>query len=208
MSTSARWFRRGGALAAYRYERWVSGSGDDRTSTHVTLGLDGTPVLLHRARHDSGYRLRRFESVHTQTGIRSTIEVRDDGRVDFTVHRGAKVRRHHEGPGDPIVVGPTLFGFIRSHWATLARGDTIPVRFGTTGRTYGFELHLAERRVDRAVVTMVASGVFVRLGIDPIRIELDLESDQVVRYHGRVPVLLDGDAFDADIEYAYERSFR
>lgn len=188
----------GADASVFRYERRVR----DGASTHLTFPVaGGAPVVLQRAEHDEAYALTRFEEINAQTGVRASVTVERDGSVDLVVRRGDEVERHHEHTGAPVVVGPTLFGFVRAHLDALRAGETVQVRFATPeqGRTWEFELKSA---VDGAI-EMRASDFFARLGIATMRIVLDPETDAPTSYHGRVPPRLDGSAFDADVRYSY-----
>lgn len=199
---------RGRRRAAYRYERRVRAG----ESTHLTrpAGSDEV-VVLQRAVHTPAYRLQRFEEVHRQTGVRSAVFIAADGSVELTARRGRDVDRHAEGPGDPVVVGPTLFGFIRRHFGVLVRGDSIGVRFAAPeqGRTYAFTLRAIEITPRTVTIEMAASDLLVSLGIDPMRVVLDRESRDVLRYRGRVPPRLNGlQTFDADVRYEHAADYR
>ena len=192
----------GETQARFRYQRFVEGA----VSTHLTRAVDDEAVLvLQQATHDAAYGLTHFEEIHAQTGLASVVDVNADGSLSFSVTRGDRVEQSSEGSGDPVVVGPTLFGYVRAHLAELRSGRTLPIRFAVAdqGRTYGFSLHL-EQAEGRAFVVMSARDFFVGLAIAPMRIEFDERGDNVVSYSGRVPPRLEGlQTFDADVRYAY-----
>lgn len=200
---------RGHDTPAFRYERRVeSGPGDQCVSTHATLTLDGTPLVLHRAVHSPDYRLVRFEETNAQRGMTNVVEVRDGGALRFTTRRGGEVETRDEGPGAPVVVGPTLFGHVLAHLHALRGGATLHVRFAVAerGRSYDFRLRARTTAKHETTVDMVASNPCVRLGIAPMRIVIDDRARLPVAYHGRVPPRLHGRPFDADVRYRYATS--
>jgi hypothetical protein len=191
----------------FRYERRVQSAAEGRLqSTHLTFPVEGgSSVLLHRAVHSADYRLHHFEEIHGQTGRWATVDIESDGRVSFHVRHGRETRHAMEEGGAPVVVGPTLFGFVRAHLQELIAGEALEVRFAVTdqARTYAFVLRCAESDSHRTLIRMEASDFFVRLGIDAMEIEVD-STGNITRYRGRVPVLRpDLEAFDAEIHYRY-----
>lgn len=162
----------------FRYERLVRDDDDGtRTTTHLT-SMDGAPVVLQQARQDSRGRLISFDEIHGQRGNVAHVD------------------------GVDVVVGPTLFEFVRAHLDELRSGKKVPLVFWSEGTGYDFELSFSGD-----VVEMRASSIFVKLAIAPMRIHLGV-NDEVVEYHGRVPPLLDGNVFDADVTYEYLMPFR
>ena len=197
---------RGQAEPAFRYQRFVEARAAGWVSTHLTRARGAEGVLvLQQATHDDAYCLTRFEEVHQQTGLTSVVVVNADGSLAFSIERGDRTEQSSEGTGDPVVVGPTLFGYVRAHLDELRAGRVLPIRFAVAdrGRSYGFSLRL-ERAVGRTFVVMSASDFFVGLAIDPMRIELDDAGDNILSYRGRVPARRAGlQAFDADVRYSY-----
>lgn len=163
----------GGRQPAFRYERRVLDRRDGaRVSTHVTF-VGATPVVLQRATQDSTGRLLAFDEVHGHHGD-----------------------THHMA-GGVVVVGPTLFEFVRTHLPELRAGNAVPLEFWNRGSAYAFTLTLRDDTVE-----MRASSFFVRLGIAPMTMRLGSDG-RVVAYHGRIPPLVDGDTVDADVTYEY-----
>jgi len=204
----------GDSEPAFRYERHVAEvrAEDDhpagQVSTHVTFGVSSdAPLLFQRATHSPTYELEHFEEVQGQTGTVSSVTVRADGTLRFRVQRGEEREDRSEGHGDPVVVGPTLFGFVLEHWDALERGETLPVRFAVAdqARSYAFTLRRTAATDEATTVTLAASDFFVSLGIEPMQLVFDRGSRRIVRYTGRVPPLLDGrDAFDAVVDYRFD----
>ena len=168
----------GASAAAFRYERRVRENPDGtRVSTHVTWS-GAEPVVVQEATQDAAGRLLAYDEVHGQRG-----EV-----------------YHFEGGN--VVVGPTLFEFVRVHLPELRAGRSVPLEFWDRGSSYGFVLTLA-----RDAVEVRASSFFVGLGIAPMRLRVGA-NDEIVSYHGRIPPLLDGHSVDAEVTYEYFTPFR
>jgi hypothetical protein len=201
----------GGSEPLFRYERRVAEHGGGLRSTHLTYDLAGEIVVAQRAAHDAAYRLTSFEEVHRQTGVVSRLHVAEDGSLRFEVQRGDELREVVEGPGDPVVVGPTLFGYTLAHWDELLAGETLAVRFAATerGESFGFTLQLQDQEDSSTTIAFTASSAFVRLVMDPMLLVFDAEGGAVLRYQGRVPPRRDGtDELDADVDYRMVAAFR
>ncbi|MFT5358453.1 MAG: hypothetical protein ACI9KE_005691 [Polyangiales bacterium] len=189
----------------FRYERRVTDNLGAQTSTHLTYTSDtGELVVAQQAVHSEDYSLARFDEVQAQTGVVSSVRILDDGHLEFSVTRGSETERTTEEPGDPVVVGPTLFGFVLAHWDVLLSGHEVPVRFAVTDKaqTYGFVLRLSSSTPETTTIEFSASGMFVRMAIDAMSIVFDTETRTPHRYIGRVPPRLEGLAtFDAVVDY-------
>jgi hypothetical protein len=133
--------------------------------------------------------------------------VRDGQRLEYTLNEGGKVSTAIEAVAAPVVTGPSLHGFILAHWNALLGGEKIAVRMIVLSKkeTYGFDIRLADRDNGRTAFSIVPTSLLVRLALNPLRVEFDSVSRNVVRYAGRVPPLrrIDGKlkAFDADVRY-------
>ena len=112
----------------------------------------------------------------------------------FLVTRGKERERRTEGPGSPVVVGPTLFGYVLEHWDELTGGANLSVRFAVTdkARTYNFKIRRSRTDDDTTTISLTASSFFVRLFIREMSIVFDSRSKKVLRYIGRVPPRSDG----------------
>ncbi len=203
---------RGGTTPVFRYERRVEERPDDlQRSTHVTLSTEGEVVLLQQATHTRDYELVRFDETSAQRGTVTTITVGADRSLTFRQEGAAKVVRKVEGGGDggaPVVVGPTLFGFVRAHLAQLRAGNDVDVRFAVPEecRTYSFVLAMSTHDRGVTTITLTPSQVLLRLVISPMRIVIDDRTGNFTSYHGRVPPLLHGSSFDANVQYTYNGS--
>ncbi|MEM7152541.1 MAG: hypothetical protein AAF799_06855 [Myxococcota bacterium] len=176
------------------YERWVSHGDEEWTSAHLTRAAGSEALLVaQHAVHSPDYALRRFDEVHRQTGTVSSVLVHEDGRVDYETTRGGRVKRRTEAAGVPVVVGPTLFGFVRRHWEALERGEAVPLRFAAAdrARSYGFTLRRGEAGPGTTTIEMVADQALVRWSVGPMFMVFDTQQRTIVRYVGRVPPRLD-----------------
>jgi hypothetical protein len=178
--------------------------------------LDGRVVLRQSVLHSSRYELLEFESEHAQTGVRAKARALGPGRVRLerstpgAQSEKAELEAVELTFGNPLVVGPTLYGMMLRHWAQLLEGRRVTVDYLSIERleTYTFDL----RRVasDESTITfeLAPSGFFLRLLVSPLRIKFS-KSRQVLSYEGPSPVLLEQrdelESFDARIEYS-ERS--
>ena len=106
-------------------------------------------------------------------------------------------------PSDSGVVGPTIFGWVRTHFDTLRAGGRLGVRFAVAEKERSYELALRAKPsgAPAQTVTLEPTELFVSMALDPLRIELD-DRATVTPYLGRVPALLEGHAFDAHVTYA------
>lgn len=197
------------SAAVFNYERRVTPQGDALISTHVSLDEDGTLAVVDAATHDSAYRLRTFDSLQAQTGTVGRVTVDADGDVHFDVTRARRRRTRTERATDPVVVGPTLFGYALAHWEALVSGEALKVRFAVVERaqTYGFTLRKVHADAHTTTIAMRATGLLTRASVPTMHLVFDTQTRDIVRYQGRVPpvVFKDGKAraLDARVEYAF-----
>ena len=90
---------------------------------------------------------------------------------------------------DPVVSGPSLFGFILKNWDPLTAGATLPVRMLVLKdkTTYGFDLKLEKQAKGHTSFTLTPSNLLIRLAVAPLRVVFDTSARTVARYEGRVP---------------------
>ena len=116
----------------FRYERRVQTAGLKVTSTHITHDPSGAVVVIQSAVHSPTYDLTRAEMIHRQTGASASVAV-TNGEAAFTLNDGEQETVSHERVHEPVMAGPTMFGFILAHWDELARGERLPIRFAVLG---------------------------------------------------------------------------
>jgi hypothetical protein len=172
----------------FRYERRVQSAGSGNVSTHITYDPAGDVVVIQSAEHTSAYDLVRADLIHGQTGVSGSIEV--SGRqVTFTLNEGGQVSSAREDISDPVVAGPTMFGYIVAHWHELIEGASLPIRFAVIERmeTIGFTLEKVDSEPGRTTILMQPSSLLVRLAVDPTYFQFDTRTKRILEYTGRVP---------------------
>lgn len=205
------YYRRGApAVSAqlFWYERWIKEEGGLLRATHVHHALDGRVVLRQSALHSADYALSRFDSEQRQTGVKAQASVLGAGRVRLerttgSEHESVVLEYRH-----PLVVGPTLYGFLRQHWDELAAGRRVLFDFLSIERldTYAFELRRVANDVATVSFEITPSSWVLSLLVAPLRLVFDAKTRQALRYEGPSPVLLESgskqESFDARIEYS------
>lgn len=174
----------------YRYERRVLSTPSGLVASHLTSDQTGRMIIAESSLVSPSYELRRFEAANLQAGFTGSVEISQDGRhLEYELkHKGA-VSTASEEVSDPVVSGPSLFGFILKNWDSLVAGASMPVRMLVLSdmTTYGFELKF-ERLVNGQASFMVSpSNFLIRLAVAPLRVVFDASTRSAVRYEGRVP---------------------
>ena len=174
----------------FRYERRVRADGPAVTSTHITHDPSGSVVVIQSAVHSPAYDLTRADMIHRQTGASASVTVAN-GEATFTLTGGGHESVSRESVQDPVVAGPTMFGFILAHWDELARGAALPIRFAVLerGETLGFVLDKMSESDGRTTIRMKPTSLLVRLAVAPTYFQFDTASRQIIEYTGRVPPL-------------------
>lgn len=200
------------ASPVFRYERRVRDEGSQRVSTHLTFAAsesEAPPIIALAATHTPDFDFLSIEAIDAQRGFVARARMLDAERVVFESTRDGRTRRRVERADAPVVVGPTLFGWALAHWDALLRGEAQTLRFAAidVGRTYGFELALAEHDASTTVLSFTATSPIVRAAVPPMRLVFDSTTRKIRRYEGRVPPMLaDGDRLsplDARVEYTF-----
>jgi hypothetical protein len=174
----------------FGYERRVQAIDRHLVSTHLTYDPAGAVVVIQSAAHTSGYDLVRADLVHGQTGVSASVDV-SGGRVRFRLQEGDRVSSRHEDVTDPVVAGPTMFGYILAHCDALASGASLPIRLAVLERreTIGFTLEKVEAAPGRTVIRMKPSSLVVRLAVAPTCFQFETATRRILEYTGRVPPL-------------------
>lgn len=210
----------------YVYERRVEDRGDTRTSTHVTRDPSGAVVLAETAVHDRAYALQSYTLHANQLGQTGGVDVVGD-RITFRLNDKDGPRTSVERQAGPVVVGPTLVGYIVENLAQLRTGKTRRVRMAIPERmeTIGFELAVDDAAAGHTRVVMKPTSPFLKLAVDPIHFTFetttkapavepsaagspaDGTSEKLVRLEGRVPTKIWKNGrladFDARVEYSF-----
>lgn len=197
-----------GTAPTYVYERRVEAIPGALRSSHITRSPEGSIALAESATHDLDYRLSAYRLHANQLGQSGSVEVTGH-QVHFRLERGSQVELADEVQADPVVVGPTLVGYIVRHLEALRSGQALPVRMAVLDRleTIGFELTVVPGQADQTRVRMTASSFLYRLFINPIDFDFEASSGKLVRLEGRVPPKVWADNawkdFDARVEYRF-----
>jgi hypothetical protein len=192
----------------FRYDRRVLDTATGSTASHITSDPAGRVIILESATLSNQYDVRRFEVTNQQSGFSGSVQVSNDGRrLEYELNENGKVSKASEDVSDPVVCGPSLFGFIQRHWEPLNAGATIHVRMVVLQEktTYGFDLKFGKSTNDQAMFTLTPSNFLIRMAIAPLTVTLDVRTKSPVRYEGRVPPMesVDGKlkSLDARVEY-------
>ncbi len=193
------------------YERRVDVRAGEMVSSHLTREPDGDLVLAESATHTDHYELSRYELHGNQLGQRGHIEVRG-GQVRYQLIDAQGAHDEVESVDQPVVVGPTLVGYIVEHLPALRSGETLSVRFALLDRmeTLGFDLEVEDAPPGMVGVRMTPSSFLVSLAVDPIHYVFEEGTSKLVRLEGRVPPKRRRGAaledFDARVEYSFVSS--
>lgn len=190
---------------AFVYERRVAETEGALVSTHVTRDRDGALAIADSAVHGPDYTLRDYTLHTNQLGQTGAVHVGADA-VTFELGGARKV----EPATLPVVVGPTLVGFIFKRLDRLRAGETLGVRFAVLDRleTLGFALTAVPSPVEgQTRVKMSASSFVIALAVAPVFFTFENEGGKLVRIEGRVPPKVRTGGrwadFDARVEYRY-----
>lgn len=200
----------------YRYERRVQPTANGLSASHLTSDPSGRLLIVESSRVSAGYALQRFEVVNLQAGFSGSVEVSQDGHhLEYELNTHGTLSKASEDVADPVVTGPSMFGFILHHWDELKTGATIPVRMlvAKDKTTYGFDVKFDKQGNGQASFTVTPSSFVIRLAIAPLRVVFDADSKTPVRYEGRVPPMENVAGklkdLDARVEYtAVSSTFR
>ena len=178
----------------FTYERRVAHTADKlEVATHITHAPDGEVIIAEVASFAAGYALQRFDATNKQLGHSGSVVLSNGGRhLEYRLLDKGKLSTASEDVDSPVVSGPSLHGFILSHWESLALGEPLPVRMIVLAKkqTYGFDIRRIESdraEVGRTSYSITPSSWIVRLAIKPLSVTFDNATRNVVRYEGRVP---------------------
>jgi hypothetical protein len=199
---------KGEHTARFTYERRVKATETGLQSTCISRDARGT-ATIDIAEHATNWSLTRFTEYQFQVGEVDTVEVH--GReVTFRSRTADGERTAKETVSLPVLVGPTVYGFVLSQWDALAAHKVVPIRLAVTSRreTIGFEFErLADGANGEVRVQLKASSPFVALVVKPSVITFSADK-KPVSYDGRVPMLVDDGGkwadFDGHVEYAVD----
>lgn len=192
----------------YRYERRVLSTSSGLIASHLTSDQTGRVIIAETSVVSPSYALRRFEVANSQAGFAGSVEISKDGRhLEYQLNYNGAVSTASEDVSDPVVSGPSLFGFILKNWDPLTAGATLPVRMLVIQdkTSYGFDLKFERLVNGQASFTLTPSSFLIRLAVAPLRVVFDATSKTAVRYEGRVPPMenVSGKLKDLDARVVY-----
>lgn len=192
----------------YRYERRVLPMADGLSASHLTSDPAGRLIIVESATMSAQYELRRFEATNQQAGFAGSAQLSPDGRhLTYELNDNGKSSTTTEEVSDPVVSGPSMFGFILKHWEPLQAGATIPVRMLVLKdkTTYGFNVKHEKQANGQTSFAVTPSSFLIRMAIAPLRVVFDATTRTPVRYEGRVPPMENAagklEDLDARVEY-------
>lgn len=192
----------------YRYERRIVTGPTGQTARHITRDAAGTVIIMESSVATSTQDLQRCDVIDRQSGFTGSVELSLDGRqLAYERHRNGLVSKGSETVSDPVLCGPSMFGFVLRHWDPLAAGAVLPVRLVSIkdSTTYGFDLRFEKRADGLASFTFTPTHFLIRLVFAPLRVSFDAETRMPVRYEGRVPPMesVAGKLADLDARVEY-----
>jgi hypothetical protein len=192
----------------YVYERRVGSEHGQPVAAHITRDASGATILADSATHAPDYRLIDYTLHTNQLGQSGSIHVGRD-EVSFRLDEGGRQRTRSEKASAPVVVGPTLVGYIFRNLDQLRAGQVLPVRFAVLDRleTIGFQLDAVPAPTGQTRIRMRASSFLLAALIDPVTFTFESDTGKLVRLEGRVPSKIRcGDRLrdlDARVEYRF-----
>ncbi len=174
----------------FHYERRVLAHPGGLTASHTTRDTAGRVLIVESAQVSPHYAIQRFEVTNMQSGFTGSVQTSNGGRhLEYELIHNGKRSTASEDISDPVVCGPSLFGFILKHWDPLMAGATLPVRMLVLKEktTYGFDLKFDNLVDGKAAFTITPSHFLIRMAITPLRVVFDASTRTPVRYEGRVP---------------------
>jgi hypothetical protein len=174
----------------FRYERRVGTTSRGLLASHATSDLKGELLIVETAEYNPGYELQRFEVANKQGGFSGSVLVSADGhQLQYNLNDNGKISTAKEDVSEPVVSGPSMFGFILKNWDFLKAGNTVPVRMVVLREktTYGFDVRFEQEANGQTSFSVVPSSFIIRLAIAPLRVVFDSTSRNARRYEGRVP---------------------
>lgn len=192
----------------YRYERRVLTKPAALSASHITRDPSGHVIIVESALVSPQYETLRFEASNRQSGYTGSVRISNGGRrLDYELNDNGKRSTASEEVSDPVVCGPSLFGFILANWDALAAGTTVPVRMLVLKdkTTYGFDLKFDQLAKGQAAFTITPRNLLIRAAIAPLRVVFDANTRAPIRYEGRVPPMenIAGKLKDLDARVEY-----
>lgn len=192
----------------FSYERRVLTNPNGLTASHITRDPAGRVIIAESAQVSPSYETQRFEATNQQSGFTGSVQISKGGRhLEYELNDNGKLSTASEDVVDPVVCGPSLFGFILKNWDPLLAGATLPVRMLVLKEktTYGFDLKFEKLADGKASFTITPSNFLIRMAVAPLQVTFDAGTKTPVRYEGRVPPMenISGKLKDLDARVEY-----
>ena len=192
----------------FRYERRVLTNPNGLTASHITRDPAGRVIIAESAQVSPSYETLRFEATNQQSGFTGSVQISKGGRhLEYELNDNGKLSTAFEDVFDPVVCGPSLFGFVLKNWDPLMAGATLPVRMLVLKEktTYGFNLKFEKLADGKASFTITPSNFLIRMAVAPLQVTFDASTKMPVRYEGRVPPMenISGKLKDLDARVEY-----
>lgn len=174
----------------YRYERRVLAMPAGLNVSHITSDPTGRVIIVESAIVSPQQEIQRFETANQQAGFVGFVQLSNNGRhLEYELNNNGKVTKAIEEVSDPVVSGPSMYGFILQNWNLLKEGDSLPVRMLVLKEktTYGFNVKFEKQVNGHVSFTVTPSSFLVRIAVAPLRVVFDATTKAPVRYEGRVP---------------------
>lgn len=198
----------------FSYERRVREEKEILIANHITRNMDKKVIITQIAKYVPKYQLKNFEYINGQVGYIAKVEVnRNLVRYSLTDNSGNTTSSEEE-VNEPLVVGPTLFGFISTNWETLSAGNSLFVQFivAEQKKTYRFEIRRLSENNGITRFEMKATNWLIGLFIKPFQFDFDSSKHTIITYQGRVPPMrsINGQLkeLDARVTYVHRSNYR
>ena len=191
----------------FTYDRRVKQDGLLQISTSYTYDANQV-ALIQVATHDHSYKLNEYFENQYQLGELGSMKLIGTTAAFRLVKNGVE-KLAQESVSLPVVVGPTLVGFVYQHWEKLMAGEVVDFRFAVMSRleTVGFSVQKVTAPNQQIRIQMKASSMLIALAVDPIYITFTADR-RLLSIEGRVPTKLkQGNKWvdlDAYVEYHNE----
>jgi hypothetical protein len=192
----------------YSYERRVLTAPTGLIASHITSDPSGQVLMVESALVSTDDEIQRFEAINQQSRFTGSVQISNGGRhLVYELSDNGRRSSAVEDVSDPVVCGPSMFGFIRKNWEPLMGGKTLPVRMLVLKdkTTYGFDLKFEKLANGHASFSFTPSNFFTRMAIAPLRVIFDASTKTAVQYEGRVPPMenVSGKLKDLDARVEY-----
>lgn len=180
----------------YFYERWLIENENSTVANHATYTMDKKKLVIQSAKEDKSNNLIHYDEIHIQKGYIGSILIE---------HKKVKIIRRYKGKdeinvetlGNPVVVGPTLFGYIQNNWDSLIAGKENDISFGLIERleTFDFTIKFKSKNSKEVNFILTPTSFLMKLFVSDLEVDFDPVTKKVLRYKGAVPQyhMVDGD---------------